>query len=131
MAEKADYAESQKRVAEVAEMMLSGENRNEIVRFGSKKWGIGARQIEKYMVRARAALRAKINERTELSVNWHLRARMRILSQAQRQRDARASLAVLRDIGELQGLYKEKVEITGKDGAPIEIKWPDGSNPTA
>ena len=80
MAEKADYAESQKRVAEVAEMMLSGENRNEIVRFGSKKWGIGARQIEKYMVRARAALRAKINERTELSVNWHLRARMRILS---------------------------------------------------
>jgi len=126
MAEKADYAEAQKRVAEVADMMLAGENRNEIVRFGAKKWGIKARQIEKYMVKARAALRAKINERTELSVNWHLRARMRILSQAQRQRDARASLAVLRDIGELQGLYKEKVEITGKDGAPIEyIKLPE------
>lgn len=126
MAEKADYAESQKRVAEVADMMLAGENRNEIVRFGAKKWGIKARQIEKYMVKARAALRAKINERTELSVNWHLRARMRILSQAQQQRDARASLAVLRDIGELQGLYKEKLEITGKDGAPIEyIKLPE------
>jgi len=126
MAEKADYAEAQKRVAEVADMMLAGENRNEIVRFGAKKWGIKARQIEKYMVKARAALRAKINERTELSVNWHLRARMRILSQAQQQRDARASLAVLRDIGELQGLYKEKVEITGKDGAPIEyIKLPE------
>jgi len=29
------------------------------------------------------------------------------------------------------GLLTERVEITGKDGAPIEIKWPDGSDPTA
>ena len=29
------------------------------------------------------------------------------------------------------GKAKQPVEHTGKDGAPIEIKWPDGSNPTA
>jgi len=28
------------------------------------------------------------------------------------------------------GKAKQPVEHTGKDGAPIEIKWPDGSNPT-
>lgn len=29
------------------------------------------------------------------------------------------------------GILVEKHEHTGRDGAPIEIKWPDGSNPTA
>lgn len=28
------------------------------------------------------------------------------------------------------GLLTERVELTGKDGAPIMIQWPDGSNPT-
>jgi phage terminase small subunit len=28
------------------------------------------------------------------------------------------------------GLLTDRVELTGKDGAPIQIQWPDGSHPT-
>lgn len=123
---KADTAEAMRRVAEIEEKLLSGESRAEIVRFCTNKYGLAARQIDKYMVRARQQLRKSINERTELSINWHIRARKRLLREANDQRDTRSALSVLRDIGELQGFYVEKHEVTGKDGAPIEyIKLPE------
>lgn len=69
MGNKSTEAEIDLRVSEVQDLLLNGETRHKIVRFGSK-WGISARQIDDYIAAARERIK-EINA-TSLQENMAL-----------------------------------------------------------
>ena len=58
-AKRPTKAEHEQRIAEVVELLLTRVNKQAIVRFGAQRWNVGARAMEKYMVKARAQIRAR------------------------------------------------------------------------
>ena len=46
-------AKVEMRVNRIARLLANGATRSECVQYGSNEWGIGARQIDKYIHRAR------------------------------------------------------------------------------
>lgn len=128
---KATNIEVERRAFEVQRMLLECKGRPEILQYMTNKYDMSVRTADFYIHRARRIIHRDLSKRETLSIGWHIRARQNIIDKATEQGDTRAALAALADIAKLQGMYIEKTEVTGKDGAPIEIKWPDGSDPTA
>lgn len=53
MAKKCTNSESDQRVNAVYDLLLRAHSRTQIIRFASETWGVGERQAEIYMSRAR------------------------------------------------------------------------------
>ena len=56
MAKKCTNTEADQRVNAVYDLIVRAHSRTQIVRFASETWGVGARQTEHYMARARQLL---------------------------------------------------------------------------
>ena len=57
-ASKSTAAKVDMRVNRVARLLANGATRSECVQYGSSEWGVGARQVDKYIQKARKVLRA-------------------------------------------------------------------------
>lgn len=88
----------------------------------STKWGVSSRQIAKYLARARRDIQKDFNKREAISMAWHVKARLNLIDKAMESNQHHAALSAMQDIAKLQGHYVEKVEHTGKDGAPIQYE---------
>ena len=101
---KSTNAEIELRVATVAEMIIKGQKRNNIVRYSSENWKIGERQAEKYIVKAWE----KIEQNTDIDVKKEIklqRARFEDLYQKSYNiQDYRECRQVLDSIAKLIGL---------------------------
>ena len=123
---KASKVDILRRISAVKRMMLQCKERAEIVQFASENWLVTERQAYTYMVRARREIQAELSRRDNISLTWHIKARQNIINHSMENNEPRVALAAMRDIAELQGLYVQKHEHTGKDGAPIEyIRLPE------
>ena len=56
MARKCNGAESEHRVNAVYDLLLRAHSRKQIIQFASENWGIGDRQVDNYIARARELL---------------------------------------------------------------------------
>ena len=128
---KATNAEIELRVSTVSEMIIKGQGREKIIRFGSENWNVGERQIENYISKAWG----KIERNTDFDIKQELklqRARFEDLFQKNYTiQDYREARQVLDSIAKLLGLNepeKHKVEhnITG---SPIIIDNAQGEEP--
>ena len=57
-ASKSTAAKVEMRVNRVARLLANGATRSESVQYGSSEWGVGSRQVDKYIQKARKVLRA-------------------------------------------------------------------------
>ena len=105
---KATNAEIELRVSTVAEMIIKGQGRGKIIRFGSENWNVGERQIENYISKAWE----KIERNTDFDIKQELklqRARFEDLyGKNYTIQDYRECRQVLDSIGKLLGLGSEK-----------------------
>ena len=56
MARKCNNAESEHRVNAVYDLLLRAHSRKQIIQFAAENWGIGDRQVDNYIARARELL---------------------------------------------------------------------------
>jgi len=139
MSKRSDKVEMERRVRTVQEYILMDYPYADIVAQCIQKWGVCDRQAKRYIQDAYDSFKATLEKNFEKRLGFHLQRRMKLLRQLdpEERRTAtgvRAELLVLRDIAKLEGLYIEKHEFSGKDGAPIplsvthEVVFKDYSN---
>lgn len=128
---KSNRLEAAERASFVKRLFLQSKERSEIVRICSQKWGISERQIVNYMAKARRDIQKEFHKRDALSLTWHIKARQNIIDKCIEANQPHAALSALQDIAKLQGLYIDKSEVTGKDGGPLVIAWPNDTNSPA
>jgi hypothetical protein len=56
VARKCNNAESEQRVNAVYDLLLRAHSRKQIIQFAAESWGIGDRQVDNYIARARELL---------------------------------------------------------------------------
>lgn len=120
--QKSNRVEAAARVSFVKRLLLQSKDRPEILHICSLKWGVSTRQIMTYMAKARREIQKEFHRRDALSITWHIKARQNIIDKCIEANQPHAALSALQDIAKLQGLYIEKHEHTGKDGAPIQYE---------
>lgn len=108
---KATNAEIELRVSTVSEMLIKGQGRDKIIRYGSENWNVGERQIENYI--AKAWDKIEKNTDYQLAQEIHLaRARLEDLySKNYTIQDYRECRQVLDSLSKLLGTNQpEKTE---------------------
>lgn len=124
---KATEAIVQRRVSDIHNLLVAGVRRAQILQYAAEQnWGLQERQIDTYIARATEQIRedSRIDREKELgrAIN-----RLHNLYQAtQREQDHRGSLAVVQQMSQLLGLAAAaKIELSGKDGGPVETRAVD------
>lgn len=118
---KSTNAEIELRVSIVSEMLIKGQGRGKIIRYGSENWNVGERQIENYIAKAWE----KIEKNTDYDIRREIqlqRARFEDLFQKNYTiQDYREARQVLDSIAKLLGLNepeKHRVEHSGEIKVP-------------
>ena len=119
--ERATKTELRQRVNEVLQMRLAGAEFYDIAQHAEENgWGVGARQLWRYITEADARLDCILEKDREKLVKRHLAQRHALYARCIAVADYRTCLAILKDEGEMLGLYAaKKHEITGKDGSAL------------
>lgn len=98
-------AEKSQRVDRVYKMLISGANHAELVRYGSEKWSIGERAIEKYITEAKAAIQSA-SEVTRDSMRAEMTAAMKwSANKSASISDQQGYIKAWQEIAKLWGLY--------------------------
>ena len=118
---KSTNAQLELRVSTVAEMIIKGQGRDKILRYGSKEWNVSDRQIDEYLAKAWE----KIGRNTDYDIKREIklqRARFEDLYQKNYTiQDYREARQVLDSIAKMLGLNQpEKLNMSGE----IELKVP-------
>jgi hypothetical protein len=115
---KATKAEITKRVKEVLDLIVAGAEPYEIVQYSSENgWGVGERQIRKYVTKAYEAIAAATEKDRERLINRHIAQRRNLYARALNLGDLRTALAAAKDEAELLDLYvPKKLAHSGPDG---------------
>jgi hypothetical protein len=80
-------------------------------------------QIRRYAARAEELIRESCRTSRKKLLRQHAAMRRSLYAKAVSQGDVRAAASVLKDLGELLGLYPAKqTEVTGRRGAPIILR---------
>ncbi|MEZ4436749.1 MAG: hypothetical protein R3F65_30485 [bacterium] len=110
-------AEAEARVTQVIRWISEGQGRREVLQSGAEAWGLATRQMDAYLGRAYAAMRADTHREREELIAEHVIRREALfrlcLAEAARQSDIEgaaapalsAGRAVLTDLARLQALY--------------------------
>ena len=106
---------SRQRVNEISECLLDGWSSYAIVQKYSPEWNITRRQIQKYIRRAYEMHQEIYDKELKNNLNWHFIARRKLYERAIKEKNYSEARNVLRDLAELQGLYKLKIESESKN----------------
>ena len=118
---KADRQESDRRVRQVSNWLLDGESSSDIIKYCEENWQIKQVQAYAYIEKARK-LWDEINQ-NELVYNltWHIQTRRKLLNKCIKDGDKSNARQVLNDMADIQGISRNRIEHTGKDGEPIQV----------
>jgi len=118
---KADRQESDRRVRQVSNWLLDGESSSDIIKYCEENWQIKQVQAYAYIEKARK-LWDEINQ-NELVYNltWHIQTRRKLLNKCIKDGDKSNARQVLNDLADIQGISRNRIEHTGKDGEPIQV----------
>lgn len=134
----ADQSEKLRRVEMIAHYLIQGYSHSDIIRNCKPTWNVTKRTIENYIHDAHEFLVENVVKKLEKRYAWHQAARLALYREKLKERKdvSKSSLnladktlalsrvdkvlmGLLRDMARIDGLYIERVEITGKDGAPL------------
>lgn len=124
---KSDRLEKDKRIRMVQEWILQDHIISDIVHNCVTKWGVSERQAFRYMKDAAEGFKAITEKNLERRLNYHIQRRNKLLRDIKPEdkntpAGINAQLAILKDIADLEQLYKIKVEHTGAGGAAIQTE---------
>lgn len=114
MADKSDNIEVFNRIRIIQEWLLKGYPTTDIVQNSSLKWGVGERQAQKYIKRAFEIFREQCNQKQSERMAFHSQARMKLYKEAYDKGQYRVCREILTDLGKLEGLYTERLDLTTK-----------------
>jgi hypothetical protein len=142
-----DQSEKARRIEMVAHYLIQGYTHSDIVRNCKPTWNVTKRTIENYIRESHEFLVENIVKKIEERYAWHQATRLALYRDNLKHRaDVQKSklpiadktlslarvdkniMALLRDMARIDGLYVERVELTGKDGEaliPNVIALPD------
>ena len=123
MAQKASIAEYEIRVDTVAEMLVKGCKRPEILRYSASTWDISVRQTDEYIANARSRIDEVNAESLKEQVSIALARYNDLIKKNYQIQDYRECRAVQDSINKLLGLeaaIKIQNEHTGPNGGPIQ-----------
>lgn len=125
---KTDAAEVERRITAVYDMIVQGKRRGSIVRFGTEKWGIGERQIEKYIARARAIMVADLEVERDKLLGQAIAQRNDLYRRSHEKEKYWHCLEIAKDREQLLGLYfNTEDHIKAVQAAGYEVR-PKGSD---
>jgi len=112
--------ETEIRVGEVAECLLSQWRRIDICKKFSQEWNVSFRSVDEYIAMAKVDIRSNIPPPTEELIRERIEEYRKLhrLSIADNQYGVAKS--ILKDISELQGLLIQRIDVTSK-GQSINI----------
>lgn len=144
---KTTSTDKARRIEMVAHYLVQGYSNSDIIRNCTSTWGVTKRTVETYLSEAHSFLIDNIVKKLEERYAWHQAARLALYRDKLKERAKveKSGLAIdsktlalaridkvimglLSDIAKIDGLYVDRVEITGKDGEaliPNVIALPD------
>ena len=105
MAEKAEKAEIDQRVTEIYSLIISCYSREKICQYGSKKWGISYRQIDRLIQRARSRMMEITAIKREEAFAEELELRREIIRKAMDDKKYQTALQAADSRAKLRGLF--------------------------
>ena len=125
MAKRASKLDFEQRVDAVYRLILDGWTQERLVPHIARMWIVKPRQARNYVYKARDRILEAAEQYKGTALAEHLTARRELRRESS---DPMFKLTVLQDEAKLLGLYKERVEVAGKDGGAIVIRGidPDG-----
>ncbi len=102
------------RTSQVAKLLIEGKGREHIVQYGSENWGVGERQTDKYIKKAKDIIARDVVKNVKYDYAKALMRYEHLFELAISRNDYRAAVLINKEIASLQGLYKTKVEHSGE-----------------
>lgn len=110
---KADKTIVEQRINELVKMLLKGSDREEMFLYCSENYGIGERQTDNYIQRAKDKIELSVKKSVEYDYSKAVRRYEDLYKASLNKEDFRTALAVNKELTTLQGLYKLQVEHSG------------------
>jgi len=108
---KADKTEVEQRINELTKMLLNGCNREDILLHCSDNWGIGERQSDNYILRAKDKIELSARQKIEYNYGKSERRFEDLYKKCYDKGDYKTAAMINKELSTLQGLYKLQVEI--------------------
>lgn len=118
-AAKATEVEVMLRLLRVKKLLLEGTHRGDIIQLGADEWGIGDRQMDEYIAKARKEIKEQVDMSSLADLEWHAAARAHLYNKSMEKGDLQNARQVLDSLAKLQGIMVERRELTGKDGEAL------------
>ena len=118
---KADRQESERRVRQVSNWLLDGESTTDIVQYCANEWKLSQRQTYVYINKARTLWEEINSNEFVYNLNWHIQTRRKLLNKCIKDGDKSNARQILNDLADIQGISRNRIEHTGKDGEPIQV----------
>jgi hypothetical protein len=120
---KSTKAEKRIKTNAVLKWLISGVGRQDIIQYGSDKWGIGERQIDVYIKWANKILREKSNIDRNREVGLAVERLTNLYFECIKgsKKDIRTALAVQRELSETFGIKIDRHALTDTEGNDISL----------
>ena len=119
---KANTKEADERRSIIAKLILDGYSRRDIVRNCAKMFRVSERQIEEYYIQCGKEFKKAAMADRGTEFKKAIQRALRLYNKCLKDNDRRSAVAVFKELNELLGLKSVKLEVTGKDKGPIEVK---------
>jgi hypothetical protein len=121
MAKKATKQETEARINQVYDWILANEPANKMIQKAAEKWGVGSRSVYNYIQRANELIAEQAESNRSAEFGKAMARLNGLYNRALKVMDLRLALDIVKEISKLLALYQPThVEVTGKDGGPIE-----------
>lgn len=110
MANRSTAATVQLRTQQVAEMLLDGASRLEVIQFASEEWKVSERQVDNYIAKANEAIYEERAANVAHKRAKHVAMRERMARKAIKAGDTKLALTLLDSAANLEGLFVAKHE---------------------
>jgi len=118
MAKKSTDAEMEIRHATVAEMIVKGQSRQDILQYGSKEWNVSDRTIDSYIDAAWSKIKSSVDKDVDKQVQLALSRYEDLYKRSFQIQDYRECRQVQNDIVKLLGLAEaQKIDHVSSDGS--------------
>lgn len=102
------------RVREVSRLLIDGNSREMIVQTVSKKYNITERQGDSYIKKAKQIITNSVIKDMSYDYSLAIQRYEELYEKCKHREDFRTSAFILKQLCELQGLFKEGIEHSGK-----------------
>lgn len=111
---KVDKSTAEQRVKTIAQMLINGCSREDIVLLCSDHWSIGERQSDKYIARARTLVEQSVKRKVEYDYAKAVRRYENLYKLSMERKDYKTAMSVNKELTALQGLFKQQIEHSGE-----------------